>query len=369
MCSNVSAHKKFVKWTADVHFKRNGSRLRKTFLSQELALTQERQWHTDYERGELLPPQAEACLFGSLADKYWLEHAKVEGRHPERTTFYTVEKAKEWIGFNRKISPLSDDELKAFKNDMRGLQRRLRGEGLAGSTVNRYFNIIRSILKRGQEWGLIKINPCEFVGRVQQEEPAPRFLEETEINHLLQTASNLSRVAADRRKRLLDYMTVILHTGARPSSIADCSFDNGDVDLTNRIIWFTTYKGGRQRKKHRYPHPIDDVLLSIISQRVEVTNKRGSVFDCLGLRELEVAVINESRINEGKTDKQLFTMYGLKHCYVSHLLMSGASLLDVAKLLGHTDGRMIEKHYGHLTMSHLRKVQEKVNLTPEFKVA
>lgn len=368
VCANNTAHKRFFKWRADVHFGNNGGRLRKTFLTQELALTQERQWQTDYERGVLLPDK-KVCLYGELADKYWAEHAKVEARNPEKTTFYTVEKSKEWLGVSRKVSPLTDLELIEFQNDMRSLQRRLRGEGLAGATVNRNFNIIRSILQRGREWGMVVINPLEFVNRVQEDEPATRFLEETEINHLRQTVLALKDVESDRINRLLDYMTVILHTGARPSSIAACSFDNGDVDLNNRVIWFTTYKGGRKRKKHRYPHPIDDVLFPLILQRAELTKRRGPVFDCTGLRELEVMAVKESKINEGKPDSQLFTMYGLKHCYASHLLMSGASLFEVGQLLGHTDSRMVEKHYGHLTMGHLRKVQGKINLTPEFKIA
>jgi hypothetical protein len=33
--------------------------------------------------------------------------------------------------------------------------------------------------------------------------------------------------------------------------------------------------------------------------------------------------------------------------------MAGAPLLVVAKNLGHTDTRMVEKHYGHLSQSYI----------------
>jgi integrase len=39
---------------------------------------------------------------------------------------------------------------------------------------------------------------------------------------------------------------------------------------------------------------------------------------------------------------------GLRHTYASLSLMGGMSLSAVAKNLGHTDTRMVEKHYGHL---------------------
>ena len=41
----------------------------------------------------------------------------------------------------------------------------------------------------------------------------------------------------------------------------------------------------------------------------------------------------------------------LRHTYASLYLMSGGSLVALAKQLGHTTTRMVEKHYGHLGAS------------------
>lgn len=45
--------------------------------------------------------------------------------------------------------------------------------------------------------------------------------------------------------------------------------------------------------------------------------------------------------------------HALRHTYASHSVMNGAPLLVVAKNLGHTDTRMVEKHYGHLSDSYV----------------
>jgi integrase len=45
--------------------------------------------------------------------------------------------------------------------------------------------------------------------------------------------------------------------------------------------------------------------------------------------------------------------HGLRHTWASHAVMGGVPLLVVAKNLGHTDTRMVEKHYGHLAPSYL----------------
>jgi len=47
------------------------------------------------------------------------------------------------------------------------------------------------------------------------------------------------------------------------------------------------------------------------------------------------------------------TFYTLRHTYASHLVQEGTPLLYVASALGHRDARMVEKHYGHFSPSHV----------------
>jgi integrase len=47
----------------------------------------------------------------------------------------------------------------------------------------------------------------------------------------------------------------------------------------------------------------------------------------------------------------LADFHSLRHTYASHSVMNGVPLLVVAKNLGHSDTRMVEKHYGHLSSS------------------
>jgi integrase len=43
----------------------------------------------------------------------------------------------------------------------------------------------------------------------------------------------------------------------------------------------------------------------------------------------------------------------LRHSYASRLVMRGVPLGVVATQLGHTDSRMVEKHYGHMSASYV----------------
>jgi integrase len=47
------------------------------------------------------------------------------------------------------------------------------------------------------------------------------------------------------------------------------------------------------------------------------------------------------------------SFHGLRHSWASLAVMNGMPLMVVAKNLGHTDTRMVEKHYGHLSASYV----------------
>jgi integrase len=59
--------------------------------------------------------------------------------------------------------------------------------------------------------------------------------------------------------------------------------------------------------------------------------------------------------------------HALRHTYASHAVMSGAPLLVVAKNLGHSDTRMVEKHYGHLSESYVAEAIRRS--APRFGIA
>jgi integrase len=50
------------------------------------------------------------------------------------------------------------------------------------------------------------------------------------------------------------------------------------------------------------------------------------------------------------------TFHTLRHTYASHLAQKGGALLFVAAALGHSDTRMVEKHYGHLGPSQVAEM-------------
>ncbi len=52
-------------------------------------------------------------------------------------------------------------------------------------------------------------------------------------------------------------------------------------------------------------------------------------------------------------DRRVLSCTVRRHTYASLAIMNGAPLHVIAKNLGHTDTRMVEKHYGHMAPSYI----------------
>lgn len=55
----------------------------------------------------------------------------------------------------------------------------------------------------------------------------------------------------------------------------------------------------------------------------------------------------------------------LRHTYASQRIMNGAPLMVIAQALGHSDTRMVEKHYGHLAQGYVQQVIEATGMDLE----
>jgi integrase len=60
-----------------------------------------------------------------------------------------------------------------------------------------------------------------------------------------------------------------------------------------------------------------------------------------------------SDANERASITPPINFHGLRHTWASHAVMNGVPLIVVAKNLGHSDTRMVERHYGHLAPSYV----------------
>lgn len=155
----------------------------------------------------------------------------------------------------------------------------------------------------------------------------------------------------------------MFYTGFRPSDIRTLKWNELVLDNPNPIV-----KKVIEKNKHKNSDPqkfsLNDEIVDIMKKWKKQNNNpsEGLVFPSAS------GEVRTKRFLSDPWKKHIrplanlpddFDLYNLRHNFASWLVMSGADLLTVAKLMGHANTKMIEKHYGHLAPEHKQNALNK----------
>lgn len=210
-----------------------------------------------------------------------------------------------------------------------------------GATVNRYLASLSTCLSYGVnelEW--LERNPMERVKRPAESKGRVRFLSDDERARLLAAC----RPHADL------YLAVVLSltTGARQGEIMGLRW--GQIDFKRQVISLEKTKNGDRRSL-----PLVGESFSLLQERAKVRalhddrcfppTDKAKKSAHLNLREAWAKTLKEAGIED-------FHWHDLRHTAASYLAMSGVSLVEIAKILGHRTLAMVAR-YSHLSDGHI----------------
>jgi integrase len=222
----------------------------------------------------------------------------------------------------------------AGARDTLAAKRTHAGKPLTGSTVNRYVSALSAVLRvTVKEYGWLTRNPVPNVSRLEDSKGKERFLSEAERAVLLDTCR------ASECPALLPIVQLALATGARKGELLALQW--AGVDMDRRTVRFLDTKNGDARTV-----PLASTAVATLktwrSKRLPV----GAVFP------VPQSTIDKAwqaaRNAAGLPDVRF---HDLRHSAASYLAMSGASLMDIAAILGHKTLAMV-KRYSHLSEQH-----------------
>ncbi|PIV88680.1 MAG: site-specific integrase [Hydrogenophilales bacterium CG17_big_fil_post_rev_8_21_14_2_50_63_12] len=210
-----------------------------------------------------------------------------------------------------------------------------------GATVNRYLAALSSCLSYGvKELQWLERNPMERVRKPAEGKGRVRFLSDDERAALL--------IACRPHADLYLAVVLSLTTGARQAEIMGLRW--GQVDFARQVISLTETKNGDRRAL-----PLVGEAFTLLRERGRVRTlhddrifpptARARKADCLDLRDPWTKALKTAGIEN-------FHWHDLRHTAASYLVMSGVSLLAVAKVLGHRTLQMVAR-YSHLSDEHL----------------
>ncbi|MEE4379622.1 MAG: site-specific integrase [Candidatus Competibacteraceae bacterium] len=198
-----------------------------------------------------------------------------------------------------------------------------------------------------KEWGWLEDNPCKKVSRPKEPRGRVRFLSDSERTRLL------SACRESRNPHLFDAVVLSLSTGARQGEILSLRWSQ--VGLSEGVIRLEWTKNGERRAL-----PLAGLALDLMKQRAKVRlintdlvfpNRRGD-----GPADLRDAWLVALR----KADLKDFRFHDLRHSAASYLAMNGATLAEIAEVLGHKTLQMV-KRYTHLSEQHTAQLVARMN--------
>lgn len=221
----------------------------------------------------------------------------------------------------------------------------------APGTVRRYLSVLSGPLRVAVDdlqW--LPENPLKRVPKPPESPGRVRYLSAEERERLLVACQKSGS------PHLHAIVCVALSTGARRNEILTLTWSM--VDLTHEQIRLPRTKNGDRRSV-----PLVGLGLEALKRhREQYPEATGLLFPCAtGHRPIFIQHPFATACK--RANVQHFRFHDLRHTFASYMAMSGASLLELAELLGHRNLNMVQR-YSHLTNSHLNGIVAK--MTQEF---
>lgn len=226
-----------------------------------------------------------------------------------------------------------------------------RGTVRSGSTVNRYIAALSHVLTIAQkEYCWIEVNPLSQVSKLKEAPGRVRYLSDDERQRLLQTCQE------SRNKQLYLIVMLALSTGARQGEILGLNWE--DVSFDQKRIILRDTKNGETRAV-----PLVGTVYNLLKDHSKVRRLDSNlVFPRQGAqgksKPMSIREAWDNAIDAAKIED--FRFHDLRHSCASYLAMNGATLAEIAEVLGHKTLQMV-KRYAHLSDLHVSSVVEKMN--------
>ena len=218
--------------------------------------------------------------------------------------------------------------------------------------IDRYLAILRhlyTVAKR--EWNMDIENPVSQVTRCRESRPRTRFLSDDERQRLLAACKQ------SHNGYLYPIVMLALSTGMRKMEILNLNW--ADIDFDHSLVYVRDSKNGEPRAV-ALTGPILTILRDLRDSQ-ELCAHCDLVFASPNAcRPLDFD--NSWYVALRRSGVKSFVFHDTRHTAASYLAMNGATLVDIAAILGHRDLKQTMR-YAHLSQHHTRGILERMTST------
>ena len=217
------------------------------------------------------------------------------------------------------------------------------------ATVVRYLAALSIVFTVAvNEWEWVQENPAKKVKKPTEPDGRVRFLEDDERERLLISCKESSSDWL--------HMCVILamSTGMRKAELMGLKWQ--DVNLKDGFLILHKTKNGTRRRV-----PLSGLGLALLREHNKIRRlDTPLLFPSERNPQQPIDLRSAFQYAMDRADVKEFHWHDLRHCTASYLAMNGASLAEIAEVLGHKTLSMV-KRYAHLSDGHVSNVVASMN--------
>jgi integrase len=220
----------------------------------------------------------------------------------------------------------------------------------SAGTTNQYLSTLGHVLSVAlHQWQWLDENPMRRVQKLRLPPARTRYLSDPERQRLLEAC----RASTNRVLYLV--VMLALNTGSRKMELLSLTWS--DVDLRRRELTFRMTKSRRVRVVPLAQHVFDLLRDHTKVRRLDtqLVFPRPDGLQPVDIRYAWAIALQAAKVAD-------FRWHDLRHTFASYTAMSGASVIDLQTLLGHTTPAMAAR-YTHLAQPHLARVVEQMSRT------
>lgn len=278
----------------------------------------------------------------AIAQKKFVTYLKNQGRATATILAYgkDTEQLVEFLN-KKQITQVGS----VLSEHIEGFKEYLADNNYIAKSISRKLNSIKTFFRFLEEEKLVKDNPAAGVSHPKYEVKPPRILSKMEYRAL--------RDAARDDKRMAAVIEILLQTGIRISELGRLQLD----DVNDKEMKIKAYESHSERTV-----PLNQAAKNALGRYLNIRSKtkNKNVFVTktgrpLLVRNIRAAIDRYFKI----AGVEKVTVNDLRHTFISHQLLAGASVVLVQRLVGHKRLSTTEKY--------LELVADKVNQTVKLE--
>lgn len=229
------------------------------------------------------------------------------------------------------------------------LSEEVRGKPRSNTTVLKYMTSLNTVFNIAvRDWGWLDDSPMRNIKKPTPTKGRVRFLDDDERAKLLEACKK------SQNKFLYPCVVLALSTGMRQGELMGLKWQ--DVDLQRGVIILHETKNGERRRVS-----VSGLALELLLQHSKIRRiDTQLLFPSKTKPQQPVELKKSWQTALKKAEIEDFHWHDLRHCTASYLAMNGASLAEIAEVLGHKTLSMV-KRYSHLSDSHVSNVVASMN--------